>query len=34
VFGPADINGSDCFHPSVAGQGKIAERMWLNSPVR
>jgi lysophospholipase L1-like esterase len=34
VFGQADINGSDCFHPSVAGQGKIAERMWLNSPVR
>jgi lysophospholipase L1-like esterase len=34
VFGRADINGSDCFHPSIAGQGKIAERMWLNSPVR
>ena len=34
VFGPNDINGSDCFHPSLAGQNAIAERLWRNSPVR
>jgi lysophospholipase L1-like esterase len=28
------INGSDCFHPSRAGQDEIAERMWRNSPKR
>jgi hypothetical protein len=33
-FGPNDINGSDCFHPSLLGQNAIAERLWLNSPVR
>jgi len=34
VFGPDGINGSDCFHPSLAGQNEIAERMWWNSPKR
>jgi hypothetical protein len=34
AFGPDDINGSDCFHPSLLGQNAIAERLWLNSPVR
>ena len=34
VFGPSEINGSDCFHPSLAGQNAIAERLWRNSPVR
>lgn len=34
AFGPNEINGSDCFHPSIAGQNAIAERLWLNSPVR
>ncbi len=34
AFGPDDINGSDCFHPSLAGQNAIAERLWQNSPVR
>jgi len=34
VLDADDINGSDCFHPSLAGQNEIAERMWLNSPRR
>ncbi len=34
AFGPNDINGSDCFHPSLLGQNAIAERLWRNSPVR
>jgi hypothetical protein len=34
LFGPNDINGSDCFHPSLQGQNAIAERLWRNSPVR
>ena len=34
VFGADDINGSDCFHPSLAGQAKIAELMWSKSPKR
>jgi len=34
TFGPHDINGSDCFHPSLQGQNAIAERLWRNSPVR
>lgn len=33
-FGPDDINGADCFHPSRQGQAEIAERMWTRSPVR
>ncbi len=33
-FGPDEINGSDCFHPSILGQNAVAERLWLNSPVR
>lgn len=34
AFGPNEINGSDCFHPSLLGQNAIAERLWRNSPVR
>jgi lysophospholipase L1-like esterase len=34
LFGPNEINGADCFHPSIAGQNAIAERLWRNSPVR
>lgn len=34
AFGPDQINGSDCFHPSLLGQNAIAERLWRNSPVR
>lgn len=33
-FGAKDINGGDCFHPSVQGQNKIADMMWLNNPQR
>jgi hypothetical protein len=33
-FGAAQINGGDCFHPSLAGQNAIAEQLWRNSPVR
>lgn len=33
-FGPDRINGSDCFHPNIAGQREIAELIWRNSPVR
>lgn len=31
-FGANEIDGGDCFHPSVAGQNVISERMWLNNP--
>lgn len=34
AFGPDDINGFDCFHPSRLGQNQIAEGMWTRSPVR
>ena len=34
LFGANDVNGSDCFHPSLQGQNAIAERLWRNSPVR
>jgi lysophospholipase L1-like esterase len=34
VWGAADINGSDCFHPSLAGQNEIAELLWRSSPAR
>jgi len=28
AFGKNDINGGDCFHPSVSGQNRIANFMW------
>ncbi len=31
-FGADDINGSDCFHPNVAGQARIACVAWAKSP--
>lgn len=31
-FGKADINGFDCFHPSVLGQSKIACTAWSSHP--
>jgi len=34
VFGRDEINGSDCFHPSLAGQNALAELLWERSPVR
>jgi lysophospholipase L1-like esterase len=33
-FTADDINGSDCFHPSLLGQNAIANLLWRNSPVR
>ncbi len=31
-FGAEDIDGGDCFHPSVKGQNIVSEIMWLNNP--
>ncbi len=31
-FGKNDIDGGDCFHPSVLGQNKVADLMWNNNP--
>jgi hypothetical protein len=33
-FGPDDINGGDCFHPSELGQNKISELLWNNDPFK
>jgi hypothetical protein len=32
VFGPADINGTDCFHPSTLAQRKLACVAWASNP--
>lgn len=32
VFGPDDINGTDCFHPNQAAQSKIACTAWATNP--
>jgi hypothetical protein len=32
TFEPGDIDGFDCFHPSIAGQNKIAFGAWANNP--
>jgi len=32
TFGRNDIDGGDCFHPSVLGQNKVADLMWNNNP--
>jgi lysophospholipase L1-like esterase len=32
VFVPADIDAADCFHPSIAGQNKLALGAWENNP--
>ena len=31
---PDDVNGGDCFHPSVSGQQRLADIVWFNSPAR
>ena len=31
-FGANEINGGDCFHPSVSGQSSIAAGAWLSNP--
>jgi hypothetical protein len=33
-FTPADIDAADCFHPSIAGQNKIAFGVWESNPDR
>lgn len=33
-FEPGDINGGDCFHPSVLGQDKLSEIIWGRNPYR
>lgn len=32
VFGAGDINGTDCFHPSVQAQRKLACVAWASNP--
>jgi lysophospholipase L1-like esterase len=32
VFRAADINGTDCFHPSTLGQKKLACAAWASNP--
>jgi len=32
LFTKNDIDGGDCFHPSVLGQNKVADLMWNNNP--
>jgi lysophospholipase L1-like esterase len=31
-FGPNEINGGDCFHPSLDGQREIAAGAWFSNP--
>lgn len=32
TFGKNDIDGGDCFHPSVSGQNTVANLMWNGNP--
>lgn len=34
AFQPDDINGGDCFHPSIQGQNKLSEIVWGNNPYK
>ena len=29
-FQPSEINGGDCFHPSIEGQNKVSDVVWRN----
>ena len=31
-FGANEIDGGDCFHPSVSGQNLLSDVMWSNNP--
>jgi lysophospholipase L1-like esterase len=31
-FGPDQINGGDCFHPSLSGQRELAAGAWFSNP--
>ena len=33
-FAPGEINGGDCFHPSIAGQNKLSDVLWGNNPFK
>jgi hypothetical protein len=33
-FRAEDVNGGDCFHPSLAGQNTIGQLAWMGNPVR
>jgi lysophospholipase L1-like esterase len=33
-FQASDINGGDCFHPSIQGQNKLSELIWGRNPYR
>jgi len=32
AFGKDDIDGGDCFHPSILGQNQVANTLWGNNP--
>jgi len=32
AFGPNEINGGDCFHPSLSGQNILAAGAWFSNP--
>ena len=32
AFGPNEINGGDCFHPSLSGQRELAAGAWFRNP--
>ncbi len=32
TFGPNEINGGDCFHPSLSGQRELAAGAWFSNP--
>jgi lysophospholipase L1-like esterase len=34
AFGADDINGGDCFHPSIGGQNTLSEVIWGNNPFK
>jgi lysophospholipase L1-like esterase len=34
AFAPSEINGGDCFHPSISGQNKLSEILWNNNPFK
>jgi lysophospholipase L1-like esterase len=33
-FQATDINGGDCFHPSIQGQNKLSEILWGRNPYK
>ena len=34
AFQTGDINGGDCFHPSIQGQNKLSDILWGNNPYK